>query len=1093
MNSLGGHCSACLLRLGFVDLETGTSESITEPAGLTSDSSSQAAEDDVAKSREGRSQDPNPDRIGRYKILQQIGEGGCGVVYLAEQEEPVRRRVALKVIKLGMDTKQVIARFEAERQALALMDHPNIARVLDAGATETGRPYFVMELVRGIRITDYCDSQKLSTRRRLELFIQVCQAIQHAHQKGIIHRDIKPSNVLVTERDGKPIPKIIDFGIAKATDQRLTEKTLFTAFNQIIGTPEYMSPEQAGLGGLDIDTRSDIYSLGVLLYELLTGQPPFASVELRRTAFEEVLRVIREKEPPRPSTRLTTLTAQELTAVAQRRQSEPAKLPGLLRRDLDWIVMKALEKDRSRRYDTANGFAMDLQRFLDEETVIARPPSQLYRLQKMMRRNKLAFAASAAVIGSLVAGLGLATWLFVRERSEAAKNQQVVKFLNQLLTGIPQRVNSEEDQRLLRKFLDDTARRVGKDLRDQPTVEADLRDTLGGLYQDLGAYREAEAMEREAVALGTRLYGIHSARTAYSLNRLALCLALEGKPGEAEIMHRSALSIQRKLLGNNCLDVASSLHNLAAALRSLGKLTEAESAMREALNMQRQFLGNDDLEVARSLAGLAAIICDTGRLPEAEDLERQGLVIRQRLLGEAHPDIALSFNNLAHMLRLEGKTREAESAQRTALAMQKKLLGADHPSVADSLSNLALILEDESNLAEAASLNREALEMRRRLFGNEDLAVARSMHNLAGVLLDQGKLAEAEPLTREALAVRRKLLGNEHLEVAYSLNNLASILAEQGDQAGAESLNREALAIRRKLLGNEHEDVVASLNNLASVLLDEDRLAEAEALYREAIEIERKLPANDRSSLAIMILNLAGLLRDLGRFSEAEAMNREALATLTKLLGDNHPVVATATRNLAAILADAGRLTEAEALHRQALALRRKQLGEEHPDVARSLHDLSWVLCRLHRFSEAEILELESLVLRRKLLGSGHPDVATSLENLSYACRGQDELTGEETSLRECLAIREQKLPEKWLTFSARSELGANLLVQKRFVESEALLLSGYQGLRSQASRIRAQDRYRLNDALQNLAQLYEVTNRPDQAAALRKQSDSAP
>src|SRR5579883_2551738 len=328
------------------------------------------------------------DRIGRYKLLEQIGEGGCGVVYMAEQEEPVRRRVALKVIKLGMDTKSVIARFEAERQALALMDHPNIAKVLDAGATATGRPFFVMELVRGVRITDYCDENTLSTKDRLKLFIQVCQAIQHAHQKGVIHRDIKPSNILVADHDGVPVPKVIDFGIAKATtDQRLTDKTLFTAFEQFLGTPAYMSPEQAKLSGLDIDTRSDIYSLGVLLYELLTGKTPFDARELLQAGLDEMRRTICEKDLARPSARLSTMRNADLTEIAKHRRSEPPKLVSLVRGDLDWIVMKALEKDRARRYETANGLATDVQRHLESEPVTARPPGKLYWMQKLDRKS----------------------------------------------------------------------------------------------------------------------------------------------------------------------------------------------------------------------------------------------------------------------------------------------------------------------------------------------------------------------------------------------------------------------------------------------------------------------------------------------------------------------------------------------------------------------------------------------------------------------------------------------------------------------------------------------------------------------------------
>ena len=355
-------------------------------------------------------------RIGPYKLLELIGEGGCGAVYMAEQSKPVQRRVALKVIKLGMDTKNVIARFEAERQALALMDHPNIARVLDAGATETGRPYFVMELVRGVKITSYCDDRNLDARQRLELFVQVCHAVQHAHQKGVIHRDIKPSNILVTLHDGVPVPKVIDFGIAKAVEGKLTDNTLFTSYDQFIGTPAYMSPEQAEMSGLDVDTRSDIYSLGVLLYELLTSRTPFDQKQLINSGLDAMRRMLREKEPQRPSTMVTSLRNTELTVTAQHRHIEPLKLVSILKGDLDWVVMKALEKDRRRRYETANGLAADVLRYMRNEPVAARPPSRLYRLQKLVQRNKIVFIAGAVVAATLLAGLTVSTWLFLRER-----------------------------------------------------------------------------------------------------------------------------------------------------------------------------------------------------------------------------------------------------------------------------------------------------------------------------------------------------------------------------------------------------------------------------------------------------------------------------------------------------------------------------------------------------------------------------------------------------------------------------------------------------------------------------------------------------
>ena len=423
--------------------------------------------------------------IGPYKLLQRIGEGGCGVVYMAAQEIPVRRRVALKIIKLGMDTKSVVARFEAERQALAMMDHPNIARVLDAGATETGRPYFVMELVRGVKITEYCDQHELDTRDRLRLFIQICQAIQHAHQKGVIHRDIKPSNILITIIDGQPVPKVIDFGIAKAIEGRLTDNTIFTAYEQFIGTPAYMSPEQAVMSGVDVDTRSDIYSLGVLLYELLTGRTPFETDELLKRGIDGLRRTLQEREPQRPSAIVTTMQGSALTQVARSRQAEPLKLVSLLRGDLDWIVIRALEKDRARRYETANGLAMDVQRHLDHEPVVARPPSRRYRLQKLVRRNQVAFVAAALVALALIAGLGLATWFWHNER--AARQRAVL--------AEQQAQAAEQQQAQLRLAAEDRERIASAAfLISQNQIEK--ADALAGQVLGLKPSLEAEGVLR---------------------------------------------------------------------------------------------------------------------------------------------------------------------------------------------------------------------------------------------------------------------------------------------------------------------------------------------------------------------------------------------------------------------------------------------------------------------------------------------------------------------------------------------------------------------------------------------------------------------
>jgi serine/threonine protein kinase len=664
------------------------------------------------------------DRIGHYKLLEQIGQGGCGIVYMAEQEEPIRRKVALKVIKLGMDTRQVIARFEAERQALALMDHPNIAKVYDAGATATGRPYFVMELVRGARITDYCNQKRLSTRKRLELFNQVCQAVQHAHQKGIIHRDLKPSNILVTVNDGQAVPKVIDFGIAKATSgERLTDKTVFTAFHQFMGTPAYMSPEQAELTSVDIDTRSDIYTLGVLLYELLTGQTPFDAAELLRAGLDEMRRTLREKEPARPSTRLSTLDADQLMATARLQGLEPPKLISLVRGDLDWIVLKCLEKDRARRYETANALLMDIQRHLSNEPVTARPRSRLYEFQKTVRRHKVGFAATAVVIVALFLALGISIWALAKETKareradlETAKSFQTARVLEDTLRGIDPNTTQERDTALLRDLLNNSVTRVSHDLTNQPLVEAHLENTIGNIYAALGEFQNAEQMARKALALRRR--------------------DPAGQPAE----------------------LAESLFDLAHHLWSQGKLAEAEQFAREGLTIATNIVTSVPQKkgalVAKSMAQLGVIVQDQGRLAEAERLFRQSLAVRRESLGNENPVVGQTLNTLSGVLTLEGKLAEADNASREAIKVFGWRLQQGETSDAD-LFSLGDNYFNQGKLAEAEASFRQALAFRRaHSGGGQDVEVALSA--LASTLRRQQRYSEAEPLYRECLTSREK-------------------------------------------------------------------------------------------------------------------------------------------------------------------------------------------------------------------------------------------------------------------------------------------------------------------------------------------------
>jgi serine/threonine protein kinase/TPR repeat protein len=772
-----GHCVRCILAYG---LGQQTQLQETVPPGLPLPMTEQPGQ-----------------KIGRYQLLRQIGEGGCGVVFLAEQQEPVRRSVALKVIKLGMDTKSVIARFDAERQALALMDHPNIARIFDGGATETGRPYFVMELVQGLKITDYCDGRKLSTRERLRLFLQVCQAVQHAHQKGIIHRDLKPSNILVAEQDGAPRPKIIDFGIAKATaNQSLTDKTLFTALDQFIGTPAYTSPEQAGLGELDIDTRSDIYSLGVLLYELLAGKTPFDAGASRRAGTNELLRLIREEEPPRPSAKLTTLTQAELATVAHCRQTEPARLPVVLRGDLDWIVMKCLEKDRTRRYETVNGLASDLARHLNKEPVLARPPSKVYRFQKLVRRNKLMFAAASAIAAAVAFGVALSVWSLVKEHQARLEAEKVAQFLEDMLKGVGPSVALGRDTALLKEILDKTAKRVGTDLAQQPEVEADLRTTLGDVYWELGDLEHAEAMHRAALALRTKTLGKQDPKVAKSMARLGHVLWRRGRLDEAEKMTRAAVAMQRDLCGSKSIEVARALENLAAILNTKGtsqSVGEAARVLRESLSTEEALLGHDNLEVVDTMDDLAAILPRCGKAAEAVTLAHEALTIRTNLQGADNPLVIIqSLRIQATELDSERKLGDEESTLNDLIATQRKLLGNEHPDLAQSLNRLASAYKKDGKVEQSEAIRREALAMQRKFLGNQSAEVSQTLANLGLLLASENRLPEAESMLRESLMIRKKLFVKDDANVVYGLANLAGVLEREGKLEEAKGFYLEA-------------------------------------------------------------------------------------------------------------------------------------------------------------------------------------------------------------------------------------------------------------------------------------------------------------
>ncbi len=883
-------------------------------------------------------------RIGRYKLLQRIGEGGFGVVFMAEQTEPVIRRVALKIIKAGMDTRQVIARFEAERQALALMDHPNIARVLDAGATDSGRPYFVMELVRGEPVTQYCDRESLSIEQRLDLFRNICSAVQHAHQKGIIHRDLKPSNVLVTVADGRPLAKVIDFGIAKATAVRLTDKTLFTEIHQLIGTPQYMSPEQAEVTGVDIDTRSDVYALGVLLYELLAGDTPFDANRLRSAPLAEIQRIIRDEEPPRPSTRMRTLAASSsmnalpsgnvsskpstdgsAADIARRRRTEPLSLAKSLRGDLDWIVMKCLEKDRARRYDTAAALAGDITRYLDHEPVTATPPSTRYKLRKYVQRHRAGVVASAVAAAALILATGVSIAFGIREsrqraaaeltraraekaeaeaKTRASELQLVAEFQEEQLSDIdaramgarlraellkktraaaertnlpPDVVNTRvaELDRLIAdsdftgiandalevNFFQPAMAAIEKQFVDQPVVKAQLLQSLADTLRNLGLLDRAVAPQTEALDIRRRVLGEEHPDTLTSIGRMGMLVGDQGKLAEAERYDREVLEKRRRVLGNEHPDTLSALHNLGHTLQAVGRLSEAEECYREVLDARRRILGEDDIDTLTSIMSMGYLLQARGKLDDAEPYYRDALEKRRRLLGDDHPHTLFAIGNMGSLLNMKGKFDEAEPYYREALIRRRRVLGDNHPETLQSINNMGSFLRDQGKLSEAELFYREALEKRRRILGNEHPHTLSSIGNMGSLLQAQGKFDEAEPLLREALEKRRRLLGPDHSDTLVSMNNMASLYFGQGNFAQAEAYSREVLEGNRRVLGDEHPYTLSTILNLARALLAQDKPAETIGLLATAEPAARRVFTGGFTSRMYSWLSMLGRAR----------------------------------------------------------------------------------------------------------------------------------------------------------------------------------------------------------------------------------------
>ncbi len=862
-----------------------------------------------------------PARIGHYAILRVLGEGGMGTVYEAQQESP-KRAVALKIIRAGYLAPALLRRFELESHVLGRLQHPGIAQVYEAGVVRDERggdlPFFAMEFIKGVPLTDYATQRSLGTRERLELLARVCDAVYHAHQKGVIHRDLKPANILV---DDSGQPKILDFGVARATDSDLQQTTMQTDVGAIIGTVPYMSPEQVGGDPDDLDTRSDVYALGVIAYELLAERLPY---DLQRKMIHEAARIIREEEP----TRLSSINR-------------------ALRGDVETIVAHALEKDKVRRYQSAETLASDIRRYLKHETITARPASTWYQLQKFSRRNRGLVTGLVAAFLLLIAGvigtsIGLRQAVRARDAESVArkeadtqrdaavaarsaeeqqrktaeaqrdKAEKIAEFMSDTLEGAGPSVALGRDITMLKEMMDAAAARIDRgDLKDAPEAELRLRSTIGSTYRELALYQQASQLLAPVASMSRALYEGDHRDTAAALTAMALLLRDRGDPADSEPLMRESLAVYERLSQGDHGDTATAMNNLALVLQDQNKLPEAERLYRDALGVWERLAPGDSYKVATTLTNLASLIYARGDWAEAEHLCREALSMKRRLFSGDHPDVANGLNNLAQLLVLSDPAG-AEELGRESLSMFKRLFPGDSPEVATSLHNLALLLKGRQDLAGAEQLCRDALDMRTRLFSEEHPSIAASMRELAYLAHERGDMAGAEPLYREALAMRKRLFHGDHPYVAASLRDLAEFLRVAGKLVEAEALFREAVGMYQRLKSSDPLDLAICLNNLAFLLYTSGDLSEAEPIYRQSLDLHRRALPQDHHDIATIVNNLSALLLARGDPAGAEPLAREGVAMYERTLGRDHWNTGNARLKLGRSLTGMGLFPEAE-------------------------------------------------------------------------------------------------------------------------------------------------------------------------------------
>jgi eukaryotic-like serine/threonine-protein kinase len=971
-----------------------------------------------------------------------------GVVWVADQTAPVQRRIALKVIKSADDSRHLLARFEQERQALALMDHPHIAKVLDAGVSDDGRPYFVMDLIKGVPLTKYCDEAKLTPKERLELFVPVCQAVQHAHQKGIIHRDLKPSNILVGLYDGRPVPKVIDFGVAKATGPRLGDQSIYTEVGAMIGTLEYMSPEQAELNNLDIDTRSDIYALGVILYELLTGDVPFSRKELRSAGFAEMLRIIKEVEPPKPSMRLSG--SGTLPSVAACRHTEPGKLTRLVRGELDWIVMKCLEKDRSRRYETANGLSMDIQRYLADEPVVAGPPSATYRMRKFVRRNKPQVIAASLVLLALLAGI-------------------VGTSLGLLAAGIAWKAEKEQSD----------------------IAQARAREAL--LEKNQAERNEREALKQKQIAEAMETFLRHDlllqADPTDQANRL-LTLGDERfssmeNPTIKELLDRAAAEltpgkIERKF-PNQPLVQAKILQTVASAYRGVGDFSKAIAHLERARLLYETMLGIDHPDTLACMQYLVAAYKDAGKLDLSLPLAVETLKLRKAKLGPEHPNTLNSMNSLAESYRATGKLDMAVRLFEETLRLRKATLGPEHLDTLISMNNLAVAYNATGKRELALPLFEETPKLMKAALGPSHPSTLHSMDNLVVAYLTIGRVAQAIPLAEKMLELRTAKLGPEHPDTLTSMNNLACAYKNAGKLDQALPLFAQTLKLCKAKLGPEHPHTLSSMHNLALAYATAGQWDVALQMLEETLKLEKDKLEQDHPVTLATMHNLAMAYGAVGKKDLALPLFEVTLNLRKAKLGPDHPDTLHSMHELAWTHKAVGNLDLALPLFEEVLKLQKDKLGPDHPDTLTSMGNLGGAYCKANQGGKATTILKEFIAAHRKQSQPNSPAFAGLIAQVSMDLLNCKQYTVAEEMLRECLAVREKTQADAWTTFNTKSLLGGALLGQKKYTDAEPLLLAGYKGMKQREKTIPPPAKIRLPEAINRLIELYTATNKPDE------------